>query len=452
MVFNRLSRAVLITISVMLSCACGGEPQAASLLSDSFVQRIATDGPGVPIVVFNPLSWQRTDAVEVDTPFPGESPDVKIMDSTGRAYPARTLGDTLCFTARDVPALGYRVFWASRAGTPVPTAIKCTADVVENQFFRVTVDRKSAAITGIYDKINRRELMPAGARAATPQLMRGSDVLQTAGRGTTVMMDSGPARGMLVLDSSLDKRPFVQRLILREGVPRVDIELASEWIGSPVMGQSPARVGACIPTVFDDFKPETGGIELAENGTAVPSLRWLDLSDGKYGVSLAADSIYDIDASKGSICAVLRKQGDSLPTSHAWEVDYSIFTHSGDWAEGRVFQRSLEVANPLVARFTTRHQGDLPRTYSMISYTHDKIITVFSPAETPTGAPLIRFYNTRPDFSSARVSIGISGVKLAPADQSGKPLPGVRAIIEHSFTLTLPANGSAVYLFGWQAP
>lgn len=435
----------------MLSCACGGEPQAASLLSDSFVQRIATDGPGVPIVVFNPLSWQRTDAVEVDTPFPGESPYVKITDSAGRAYPARTLGDTLYFTARDVPALGYRVFWASRVPAAVPTAIKCAADAVENQYFRVTVDRKSAAITGIYDKISRRQLMPVGARAALPQLLRGSDVLQTAGRGTTVMMDSGPARGMLVLDSSLDKRPFVQRLILREGVPRVDIELASEWTQSPVSGQPPAQVRARVPTVFDDFKPESGGMELTENGAAVASLRWLDLSDGKYGVSLVADSAYDISATKGSMCAILRKQGDSLPSGRAWEVDYSIFTHSGDWAEGRVFQRALEVANPLIARFTTRHKGDLPRTYSMFSYTHDKIIGVFSPAETPTGAPVIRFYNTRADYSSARVNIGTSGVKLTPADQSGKPLPGVRAIIEHSFTLNLPANSSAVYLFGWQA-
>ena len=128
--------------------------------------------PERPIVVFNPLSWQRTDAVEVETPFPGESPYVKITDSAGKAYPARALGDTLYFTARDVPPLGYRVYWASRAPQPVPTAIKCTADAVENQFFRVTVDKKAAAITGIYDKTSpppanayRRESRCAGACA-----------------------------------------------------------------------------------------------------------------------------------------------------------------------------------------------------------------------------------------------------------------------------------------------
>ena len=143
--------------------------------------------------------------------------------------------------------------------------------------------------------------------------------------------------------------------------------------------------------------------------------------------------------------ATLRKQGDPVPVGRAWEVDYSIFTHSGDWAQGRVFQRALEVANPLIARFTTRHKGDLPSTCSMFSYTHDKIIAVFS----PTGAPLVRFYNTRGDYSSARVNIGVSGVKLTPADQSGKPLPGAKAIIERSFTLTLPPSGSAVYVFGW---
>lgn len=450
MVFDRLLRLVPMVILIALGCACWGNPQVSSVLTDSLVGRIATDGPGVPIVVFNPLSWSRTDAVEVATPFPGESPCVKITDSAGKAYPARTLGDTLYFTARDVPPLGYRVYWASRVPKPVPTAIKCTGDGVENQFFRVTVDKKTATITGIYDKINRRQLMPSGARAGVLQLVGGSKVIETNGAATTVMMDSGPARGMLVLDSILDKRSFVQRLILREGVPRVDIQLAGEWVRPSASGQTPAAVRACVPTTLAGIKPEMGGVELTENGRAVPSPRWLDLSDGKFGVGLAVDAAYDVTSSNGLMCATLRRQGDPPPPDNAWEAGYSIFTHPGNWAEGRVFERSLEVANPLIARTAARHKGELPRTYSIISYTHDKIIAVLSPADTPTGQPIVRFYNTRADYSSATIRINPSGVKLTPANQSGKPLPGARPIIEHSFTLTLTANDSAAYLFGWQ--
>jgi len=442
-------RAVLVTVLAALGCACWANPRASGLLTDGFINRIATNGPGAPIVVFNPLSWQRTDAVEVESPFPGESPCVKITDTAGKAYPARALGDTLYFTARDVPPLGYRVYWASRAAAPVPTAIKCSVDAVENQFFRVTVDKKAAAITGIYDKTTHRRLMPAGARAGVLQLARGSKALGTNVGGVTVMMDSGPARGMLVLDSSLDKQPFVQRLILREGVPRVDIEVASEWSPKPAHSQAPAIVQTCFPTVFDGFKPRMGGIELTQNGAAVPGPRWLDLSDGKFGVGFAVDAAYNVDASNGLICATLRGMGDPPSTPRAWEADYSIFTHTGDWVDGRVFERSLEIANPLIARVATKHKGDLPSACSIISYTHDKIIAVFSPAETPTGSPTLRFYNTRPDYSTATIKINPSGPKLTPADQSGKPLPGARPIIEHSFMLTLPANDSAAYLFGW---
>ena len=255
---------------------------------------------------------------------------------------------------------------------------------------------------------------------------------------------------MLVLDSSLDKQPFAQRLILREGVPRVDIEVASESAQPSVSGQAPAAVRTCFPTIFDGLKPQTGGIELTQNGAAVPGPRWLDLSDGKFGVGFAVDAAYNVGASNGLICATLRGMGDPPSTTRAWEADYSIFTHTGDWADGRVFERSLEIANPLIARIAAKHKGELPSSYSIISYTHDKIIAVFSPAETPTGSPTIRFYNTRPDYSTATIKINPSGLKLTPADQSGKPLPGVRPIIEHSFMLTLPANDSAAYLFGWQ--
>src|SRR5216684_5889438 len=48
-----------------------------------------TDGPGVPIAVFNSLSWPRTEVIEVTVQFPGMAPEVWVVDAQDKAVPSR---------------------------------------------------------------------------------------------------------------------------------------------------------------------------------------------------------------------------------------------------------------------------------------------------------------------------------------------------------------------------
>ena len=46
--------------------------------------------PGVPVIVWNPLAWERTDLVETDVQMPEAAKDgIAVIDSKGNALPVQ---------------------------------------------------------------------------------------------------------------------------------------------------------------------------------------------------------------------------------------------------------------------------------------------------------------------------------------------------------------------------
>lgn len=77
---------------------------------DWIAQRVETPRAGAPLVVFNGLSWPRTDPVEVALPENLAGP-VRVTDAEGRTVPSQMLGNRrLVFVAEQVPAIGYKTF------------------------------------------------------------------------------------------------------------------------------------------------------------------------------------------------------------------------------------------------------------------------------------------------------------------------------------------------------
>jgi alpha-mannosidase len=72
-------------------------------------QRVCPDRAGVPVVVFNPLSWERTDPVTVGG---GSTSSPQVIDSAGQKVPCQVQGDgSVVFVAEKVPPVGYRTYY-----------------------------------------------------------------------------------------------------------------------------------------------------------------------------------------------------------------------------------------------------------------------------------------------------------------------------------------------------
>jgi len=208
--------------------------------------RNITTGDGWPLVVFNPLSWNRTDVVRIV--LPRRLADMNgrfqlIEKRTGAEISYQILDpNILMFQANDVPSIGYAVYTVVPDVLPSPPASLTVVEEnrIENRFFRVTADAGSGGLRSVIDKESGRELVdPAspylldqfiyenaeGGRAAVDNReTRATFKRYLAGSGSVAPGLQGPVASSLVLMSQAFRHPEIrQEIILYDGLKRIDI-------------------------------------------------------------------------------------------------------------------------------------------------------------------------------------------------------------------------------------
>jgi alpha-mannosidase len=147
----------------------------------SIVGYIGFKKKGRSVVVFNPLSWERTDEVKVSINVYGQDTmSYKLVDDvTGQEIPSQLINTkpaagsdeaiTLSFVADKVPSLGYKTYSlvpyvaGYKRGVPVnptnPSLVNANAggDVYENRFYKVQFG--PAGLKSIFDKELQVELL-----------------------------------------------------------------------------------------------------------------------------------------------------------------------------------------------------------------------------------------------------------------------------------------------------
>jgi alpha-mannosidase len=220
--------------------------------------RADTSGPGRPIVVANTLSWQRDGITQVTLAFEAAAadgwPGVRIADEAGEPVPA--LGEgvrrdasgrlseiTLTFLARDVPALGYRVYHAV-PDDDVPggwaPAESGEAASARNEAFEVTADpARGGVLTSVRDLRTGRELLRPGGLGGELVLQPEHPTHPRWGEGPWHLLPAGPGVGTgsasgavrveecaigrrIVTETPLSELRFEGEILLWDGVDRVD--------------------------------------------------------------------------------------------------------------------------------------------------------------------------------------------------------------------------------------
>ena len=116
--------------------------------------------PHGTLLVFNPLSWQRSSLVEIDLDKGREVVDLATNQPV--SYEVLSTGNSyrhIRFLAQDVPSVGYKAYTLKSIpdAPPVPTAV--AGETLENQFYRVVLDAESGAVKSIFDKELNKELV-----------------------------------------------------------------------------------------------------------------------------------------------------------------------------------------------------------------------------------------------------------------------------------------------------
>ncbi len=175
-------------------------------LSD-IAARVKSDG--VSVLVFNPLSWPRTEEVEFEVQFPNLPSHLRVMYRDTNASPEKmwlrseivnsdpsTGKVKLRILATDIPPLGYKLIElqatspridldniqteGKSAHTTGPLLLG-TATSLENEFLKLSIDPKTGCMTSLFDKRNNTEaLAPAVQGVGAPSNLypsKGSEPL-----------------------------------------------------------------------------------------------------------------------------------------------------------------------------------------------------------------------------------------------------------------------------------
>ncbi len=145
-----------------------------------FLNEYLPESKGPSIAVFNMSSWPRTGMVEVYIDFSILPLDRKfrICDDEGNSVPAQMLrrrhdGATWCLWVNDVPAFGYKKFKVIlENGAPEPSGQgKVNLDTIENEWYRIVLDRNTGTLASVYDKEMEKELIDQDAKWKTGQFI-----------------------------------------------------------------------------------------------------------------------------------------------------------------------------------------------------------------------------------------------------------------------------------------
>ncbi len=389
----------------------GVRDRALEYLAD----RIDTAGPGTPVVVVNTLPWVRSDLVRVKVELPDGA--FSVEDSEGQPVPCQQVGENeIVFEAYAVPPLGYAVYqvvpgdhFAEASGI-----LKASDRALENAFLRIRFDRKGY-ITSIYDKTAEREVLPKGARANVLQLFDDRPFLHDAWdidhnfeavaweaelAEPVEVIETGPVRASVRMVRKTEKSTITQDIVLYANSPRIDFVTEVDWQEKNVLMKVafPVDVRASQAAYEIQYasidRPTHKNTPFDAARFEVPALRWADLSEGDYGVSLLNDCKYGYDV-KGNLLrlSLLRSPIDPDPKADEGHhvFTYALFPHEGDWRNGTV-QQGFELNVPLLAHVAPGNVGELPRVSAFASVDVDNVVIDHIKRAEDSDAIIVRLY------------------------------------------------------------
>ena len=411
-------------------------------------KKINTLGIGIPIVVFNPLSWNRTDVVEAAFELPSGNNYFSIVDGNNQRVPVQIIEQKeeqglnrfkVIFQASDIPSMGYATFWVKpqKRGLVVKSSLKADRYMLENEFYKLRIDSLTGCLSGVNDKKNKREVLdssrsgnliqiiddfgdsegflcsPKGEKEFNQWTGKSSDVID---KPEIELIENGPVRATIQIKRKFLLSRFTQRINLYPAIQRIDFELDIDWNGKNKI----VKVAFPLSVQNDSATYEIpyGTIQRPSLGEEQVAQKWVDLSDNLYGVSILNDSRYGYDVTKNRIRLSLLRSPDhpveSLDDRGIHQVKYALYPHKGNWRDANAMQKGYEFNYPLIAVTGDSHKGDLPTKNSFLEISPENlIVTVLKKAEDSNDL-ILRLYETKGNACTAKVklseSLGIDAV------------------------------------------
>jgi alpha-mannosidase len=425
---------------------------------------------GVPVSVFNPLSWERRDVVKLKLP-EAEMNEYAVFDLQGKEIasqivPIKRHVREILFVAENVPGLGYKTYVLKKQKPLLKSAdIRISQGEIENGFYKVAIDPESGWIKSIVDKRNGREILsgPGNELQLLEDLPAQWDAWNIGLTGRKFpstlrkieIAETGPVRVVLRLyrdylkpgvkkDFPTEDFPstfFTQDIALYSGLDRIDFKTDVDWWEEHTMLKVAFPV--TVNNTFANYEIPFGSIQRStlmntsweKAKFEVPAARWADLSESGYGVSLLNNSKYGYDI-KGNIIrlSLLRSPNWPDPTADRGKhsIEYALYPHQGTWKEAMTVQRGYEFNYPLLPFKNEVHKGSLPEPHSFMKLEPSNLVLTTVKKAEDSDAWVLQWYEAKGEDSQAVLTLPRTCKKVVSSnflEEEGAPVPFDKNIV-----------------------
>jgi alpha-mannosidase len=349
----------------------------------SITDRVDTRGEGIALLVYNTLSWERTDVVEVEVAFTQTGVlELGLQDAAGQPLPVQGVEAErhaagglkrarVIFVARGVPALGYAVYHlipngaatlssSIAAGSSEHSAFSVADSqqmskdhgFIANEYLRAEFDLWTGALVSLRTKPQDWEALRGGAGNVIARERDGGDFWQLKGALKGGMATAGdqrqpppqPGQAELSCDQVGDgavhrgsvmadfriSHPFgsgwvVLRAQVYAGIRRMDLRTEilnnDEWV----------RYRALFPTTIVGGKIvheiPFGAIERPNQ--ELPAQNWIDYSDGRHGLALLNRGLPGNNVDEGVMMLSLCRAAQLVAYAFAGGYEPGVSSASG---------------------------------------------------------------------------------------------------------------------------
>jgi len=302
--------------------------------------------------------------------------------------------------------------------------------LLENSFLKVEFDG-NGDITRIFDKKVNREILPPNAIANQFQVFEDrpkfwdawdvdifyDDKMWLAEPAESIkFIEYGELRQTLEIKRKIQNSEFTQRISLNYNSPRLDFDTSINWLERHTMLKVAFPVDILVPQAT--YEIQWGNVTRPTHRNTswdwarfeTCAQKWVDLSEGDYGVSLLNDCKYGHDI-HNNVMRITLLRSPAMPDPMAdfgeHEFKYSLYPHIGTWNEET--QREAYLLNDPIVIYQRKDEGGEKVASSIQSLvTTDSpniIIETVKQAEDGNGI-IVRLYESQRKRGQVRVQIG----------------------------------------------
>jgi alpha-mannosidase len=438
-----------------------------NLSMNHIASRIHFSKSAIPVVVFNALSWERSDLVKFTLDVEGNDRNTfRLVDEKGVEIPYQLVNEhqisgkkdeviTFLFVAQNVPSVGYKTYYLEK-GKPssYSNELKNSGTLYENSFYKIEFG--DGGIKSLFDKelsvnILKTDKFMGGELFTMQSVGNGAGEFTDVQQPTMVgfeklssyhqpwaLVSSGPVRDVYQFTREINHVTVEQQVVLYKTIKRIDVHVDLKGfdgeryrefrLAFPVNQVKPTityEVPMGVVQIGRDEIKGAAGFSKRSQIYNTPCVQvhprevqdWFSSSDGTNGITISSDvAVFDwIDPTTSpSESAILQPVLLASRKSCHWEGNYylqpgdhtynfSVYSHKGDWKNG--YRLGTQSNQPLKAITVKPGNGVMAETTSFISLENSNLILSTIKKSDDDNGVIVRCYDIEGKDSEAKINL-----------------------------------------------